>query len=369
MQSPTFLPLDARDHYPACLRLAWLAVPVATETLDLYLTWHFGSQWESLLAGRVQFALRSGCLQIQGDASADWQPSLPPEFSLDSGALVQITVNSSPVAALWGCDFRLVSGEPVLAGASDRLHLGQWQGDETLTAQVVVAPTDLAIVNAEGLWPHQITPNQHAVLERCLAQFLVREHLTPALSWMQRRERAHRAADFAASSASLSQLKNHLAAVISQPTADLLTLAIAAGLTPATDLAGGNLRGADLRGLDLSGFDLSRTNLRGTDFSDADLSEANLQGARLGGADLSGALLSHADLRDCDLHRASLALANLGGADLTGANLLAANLSNANWSGAKVAGAQFDHGPGLTPDLQAMLVAGGARWVASEQSE
>ncbi|NJO19196.1 MAG: hypothetical protein HC838_02760, partial [Spirulinaceae cyanobacterium RM2_2_10] len=43
MQSPTFLPLDARDHYPACLRLAWLAVPVATETLDLYLTWHFGS--------------------------------------------------------------------------------------------------------------------------------------------------------------------------------------------------------------------------------------------------------------------------------------------------------------------------------------
>ncbi len=362
MQSPTSVSFAARDRYPACLRLAGQATPVATAALALQLTLHFGSQWESLLDGRVRFALRGLCLHFQGDG--DWQPELARDFNLDSGAHLQAIASDSP--ALWSCQISLVSGEQALAGSSELLTLGQWQAGSTLSVAATAAPADVAIAAAEGLWPHDITPNQHAALERRLAVFLAREYLAPYLSRMQHQTEASSApAPNPPAAASLDDLRTHLQAVLAEPSASLLALVELAGLAPATDLAGGNLRGADLRGLDLSGADLSRANLRGADLSDADLSDADLRGARLGGADLSGAFLSNADLRGCDLHRASLALANLGGADLREANLLAANLSNTSWSNTRVTGAQFDRNPGLTAELQASLVERGAQLVLS----
>jgi len=362
MPSPTSLSLDARDRYPACLRLAWHAASVAADTLNLAASFHFGNQWELLLDGRVKLALRGVALHLYGDGA--WQPTTPDTCALDSGARLQIA--PLPAPGLWSCHLRLLSGEPALLGASDRLPLGQWQGEPAFALEATVAAADLAIVSAEGLWPHAIAPNQHAILERRLALFLARERLAPYLSRMQYHAIAsHIAAPSAASNDSEAKLRAHLQAVLEQSDANLLVLAHLADLDPATDLAGGNLRGADLRGLDLSGADLSGANLRGADLSDADLSEANLQRACLGGADLSGAFLSNADLRDSDLHRASLALANLGGADLRGANLLAANLSNASWSNTLVAGAQIDSQAGLADDVQASLLERGAQLVAS----
>ncbi|MDJ0553857.1 MAG: pentapeptide repeat-containing protein [Microcoleaceae cyanobacterium MO_207.B10] len=200
----------------------------------------------------------------------------------------------------------------------------------------------------EGLWPHNISPNRLAVLERKLILWLrsqkFNSDLTPQLGQYKSPEELQALILSAVGAGcDFSEFRMIIKSVVEANTEDLLELAKIAGLDPTQDFAGAKLLGVNLCGVDLSGANLRGAYLRGADLSDADLSEANLGQVNLGGADLSGALLSNADLTEADLHCVSLALANLSGANLSDANLSNANLSNANLSDANLSDANLSN--------------------------
>ncbi|WP_293089105.1 pentapeptide repeat-containing protein [Okeania sp. SIO3B5] len=193
----------------------------------------------------------------------------------------------------------------------------------------------------EGLWPHNISPNRLAVLERKLVLWLrsqkFNSNLTSeSLQYKSSEELQTLILSATTAGCDFSGFRIIIKSVVEADTENLLELANIAGINPALDFAGAKLLGVNLCGVDLSGANLYGAYLRGADLSDADLSEANLGKVNLGGADLSGALLSNADLSEANLHRVSLALSNLSGANLSGANLSEANLSNANLSDANL---------------------------------
>jgi WD40 repeat protein len=63
-------------------------------------------------------------------------------------------------------------------------------------------------------------------------------------------------------------------------TPDFRAMALAAGLDPAMDFRGKDLRGIDFRRSNMSGFDFSGTDLRGCNFSHARVDGAHFVGAR-----------------------------------------------------------------------------------------
>ena len=200
------------------------------------------------------------------------------------------------------------------------------------------------MTGVEGLWPHNLSPNRLAVLERKLVLWLQEQPLPAEIHEMTLHYNNHEDLQLltqkaAAYGCHFSVLQTTVQAVISAPNDNFLELAELAGLNPFEDFAQGRLLGVNLRGLNLSGAKLTKSYLRGADLTDIDLTSADLSNANLAGADLSGALLSDADLSGADLHRVSLALANLSGANLTQANLEDANLSNCNLSDANLTGA------------------------------
>lgn len=200
------------------------------------------------------------------------------------------------------------------------------------------------MTGVEGLWPHNLSPNRLAVLERKLILWLQKQPLPADIHEMALHYKSHEDLQLLTQKAAsqgchFSDLQTTVQAIISAKTDDFLELAEIAGLNPLEDFAEARLLGANLRGLDLSGAKLTNAYLRGADLSDIDLTNADLKNVNLGGADLSGALLSDADLTGADLHRVSLALANLSGSNLTNANLEDANLSNCNLSDANLSGA------------------------------
>ncbi|MBW4575587.1 MAG: pentapeptide repeat-containing protein [Aphanothece sp. CMT-3BRIN-NPC111] len=202
------------------------------------------------------------------------------------------------------------------------------------------------LTGTERLWPHNLSPNRLAVLERKLAIWL---HSSPNLnpdqvspSWQSDAlAEVPTWKQLGDTGVDLSKLTKVIQGILDAKTENFSDLAKIAGLDLAVDFAGAKLLGTDLSGIELNGACLQGAYLRGASLSDADLSEASLSGANLAGADLSGALLSNADLNHTDLHRASLALANLSGANLSGANLTAANLNNANLSNANLSNANL----------------------------
>lgn len=226
--------------------------------------------------------------------------------------------------------------------------------DFVLTGRVTAA--DLRILESNGLWHHDISPNCHGILERVVLREVVKTLPSP-LSSLGKPD-GHKRPIY--SSASTLETLAKTIADLTQCSTDFSTLLPLSQLDPREDLVGINLMAGDLRNQDLSNANLMRSNLRGADLSDADFTEANLSYARLSGADLSGALLSNADLRGTNLHRASLALANLSGADLRAADLRGANLSQINLSGAKVQGLRWGENEGIAPAVEAYLQAAGA---------
>ncbi len=200
----------------------------------------------------------------------------------------------------------------------------------------------------EGLWPHNISPNRLAVLERKLmlwlrSQKFNSELTSQSLQYKPAEELQALMLSATAAGCDFSEFRVMIKSVVEAEIEDFLELANIADLNPAVDFVGAKLLGVNLCSVDLSGADLRGADLRGADLSDADLSEANLSKTNLGGADLSGALLSNANLTEANLHRVSLALANLSGADLSGANLSDANLSNANLSNADLSNADLSN--------------------------
>ena len=363
MQKPLFtMPLlESQNKYPNCLSMKLEAIPVHsggnnTPELDLYLTLEFNEQWESLLGGRIKFGLKGGELKLKHEGG---------EFSLASGefsdAFCQVTTKDLKQDAVWV--FQANPGEPILQGLVNQVKLGTYKLSDKhcrFEANFEVSPSDLSVRDAEGLWRHDISPNQLAVIDRKLVVLLCGSKFKPYLSQAQLCYDCFPSFSSRDNSPNLKQLQELIQQISETKTNDFLELAKIAALDVTMDFAGGNLLGANLSKIDLSGANLCRCNLRGADLTDADLSEANLSGAILSGADLSGAYLENADLSYTDLHRASLALANLGGADLCGANLRDTNLSSANLSGAKVNSARFANNLGLSQELKQNLSQRGA---------
>jgi uncharacterized protein YjbI with pentapeptide repeats len=389
-----------------CLSMQLSGQPISdptqdTEFLDLYVSLHFHEAWQSIEEGRFKFGAIGGTLKLALDrAEMAVDESEPPSrtVNFDGEAIaVEVTRGGSERQPTW--TWILKSGAPVLHGGIDRLKLGRARltGQPfSIEATFEVSAANLALIEAERLWPHDISPNKHGVLERRLIQELAAFKLQPYLSRVELRyssldrEPSLTQYEIDASETGFDRLQETIARVMDAKTDDFTELAQLAELDLLQDFAGAKLWGCNLSGVDLSGANLEGTKLRGADLCDADLSEANLRGVQLGGADLSGALLSDANLERADLHRCSLALANLSGANLVGANLTEANLSNANLSdakltganlsgadlhqaglvltdltetnltGVKVEGARFKKDAGLSVEIEQMLKAGGA---------
>ncbi|MEC4854186.1 MAG: pentapeptide repeat-containing protein, partial [Jaaginema sp. PMC 1079.18] len=226
---------------------------------------------------------------------------------------------------------------------------------QDLQARFTVKPHHVYLTDAENLWPHSISPNQHAVLDRAIVNFLMEYEFAAPLSLITLASQNPVFNHPSASTAASDHLQGQIERITSAQPDNFLALAKAAHLDPKTDFAGGNLRGTELNNLDFGSANLVGVNFRGAELCDCDLSAAQLQQANLRGADLSGAYLANANLRYSDLQRASLALANLADADLRGANLSQTNLSQTNLSHAAVSGAYFGENVGLSQEMAANL--------------
>lgn len=398
----TKLSIESENKYPDCVSLQLEAIPVPsgladTHQLDLYLRVNFQEHWEPLANGRVKLGLKGGKLRLHlenaefsvasEELSGSWVPGTDEE-KLQRGSregenvvdssyhektaqeaenlqliCCQISPPDSKTDLVWKIEVK--TGELILQGVLKNKKLGTLSITKKpcrVDTSFEIYHTDLSIIDAEGLWRHDIHPNQHAVLERKLALFLWESKLKFGLSRVQLCYECPpiKKEEIEFSSTATLDLSNLIQKIITSQTHDLLELAKIAKFNPLTDFAGGNLRGTTLDEIDLSNANLCRTNLRGVQLCDAELTDANLSGANLGGADLSGADLGNANLSDSDLHKASLALANLSGANLSNANLREANLSNTNFSGAKLKEAKFGNNAGITEEIKATLIQKGA---------
>lgn len=395
--------LEFHNKYPDCLWMQLEAIPVASDTtdtqhLDLYASLNFNEHWEPLLGGRVKFGLQGGTLRLNLENGEIPLASrqlfgffnlLPIEKAQQNQSLEEVSLtenqpgvrdkqpqkksaetdcNSCHVSTL-GDDaspvwrFELERGKTVLKGLLQSLNLGEVPAQPCrIEAVFEVFKEDIYITDTEGLWLHDITPNQHSILEKILSVYLQANKLQSALSWalfcydLPKVERPE-SEIFPAAEAELQALVDR---IIAAKTDNFAELAKIANLNPALDFAGANLRGTTLSAVDFSSAKLDRANFRGADLSDADFSDANLQNAKFSGADLSGAFLGNADLKGADLHRSSLALANLSGANLCNANLVEVNLTNANLGGANVESARFGNNSGISEEMKVNLQQRGA---------
>lgn len=334
-----------------CLSIELTGTPVSqqpdgTPYLDLNLTLCFKEAWQQIDGGWFKFGLTGGKLVLnlenatipEGLSLLTTAIELTGEESQSVSCQVAIATETQPS---W--IFTLNAGTSLLNGELGlvklaRLHLTQMPVRVVATFEVTAA--EVQILETEGLWLHDISPNKQGVLHRMLTRSLVELKYQPYLKRAELKYASESESAIATeempetADGSLSAIAEAIAPIVSAPTHSLIELAKLANLNLAEDFAGAKLWGIELRGADLSGANLAEAKLRGADLTDADLTEANLTGVHLAGADLSGALLSDANLTDADLHRCSLALANLSGAILTNANLQEANLSNANLSDA-----------------------------------
>ena len=359
------------NRYPDSLYLDVVATPVvsggsAIEQIDLYLSLDFHEQWQSVNTGRVKLGFKGGELKLRlenGEMPTECrhlsngvQLSPPKETTLMQPLECQVLTQGSNQSPIWVWQGK--TGTSVLQGSLQAAKLGTVKVTAhpcVMEAVFTVSSADIYLTSVEGLWPHTISPNQLAVLERRLILFLLKSKFQPYLSRVVWQYDQHQGLEKltppntsdprlslnACEPGEFAQLADIIQHVMTDGTDNFLELAKIAGLNPLVDFTGAKLLGVNLRGVDLSGANLRRVYLRGADLSDTDLSGANLQGANLGGADLSGAYLSDADLSNAELHRSSLALANLSGANLTQANLSEANLSNANLSDANLTDANL----------------------------
>jgi hypothetical protein len=357
-------PLESHNPYPQAVTLTLDLQPISEgDTWGIRVIFDQQDQWLSLLSGRIKVIIRGGTLRLQGQGGTlRFNPDLPPG--------VQICHRSTSEGQ-WRIDFggnpRSLNGDLGGLTSSPSSH---WQATFTIT------PADLAIADSQGLWPPDFAPNQLAVADRLIAQFLVRDWFPPALSWSQWAigsaipwQPLYVLPDAEILREKEMRLGDRLQLLAQSSTPDLLALAQLVGLDPQRDLAGGKFVGANLSGIDLSNAQLAGSNFRGAILTDADLSGADLTQSNFRGADLSGAYLEGANLTQADFRKGSLALANLIGADLTQANLQGTALNNTNFSAANLSQAQLGDNAGITPEQQRALIKNGAKLVATSDPE
>lgn len=350
--------LESHNRFPDCLLMQIELVSKPSDEMkeqcDLYLTIEFNKQWKSLLDGRIELGLKGGTLEVKLENG-----KLKLESPLINGQFVTI-LTSDRTHSTW--QFSPKPGDSLIKGAAKQIKLGTLipaSINFRVEATFAVSASDISLLDTEGLWKHDISPNKHGILERAIALFLLETHFKPYLSRTQLKgERLNNW------QSSIQKSESHLQQIIDRiyqaPRDNFLELAKLAGLDPLQDLAGGNFLAANLSGISLNSANLYRSHFRGAVLTDADLSEANLSYAKLNGADLSGAYLENANLSYADLHNASLALGNAIAANFTGANLVGANLSNTNFSSSIVSQAIFGENPGLSEQVKQSLIERGA---------
>ncbi|MEB3355445.1 MAG: pentapeptide repeat-containing protein, partial [Synechococcales bacterium] len=349
MAQPISAPIQLVEQVNRCPEVVQLQVDaVPTDGgLEVFIALQFGQMVQPLAGGKAQVAIARSYLTLELE-NAQWvQPAVAPSIVTDWGHLLP-SPESTATQPSWMMSAR---DGGVLRDTVERTSLGRVQvGDRPvkLTATLTTTPADHCLMDVEGLWRHDISPNRHGLLERKLVRLIWQQRFAPYLGRVKLcyncPEPCSVTAPTGDSEINLLEdgaIASLIQSVVESPSDALPDLANLLELEVRTELAGLSIRGGSLNGLDLSGTDLSWANLRGTDLTDTELSEANLTGARLAGADLSGADLGSANLQGADLRRASLALANLSGANLREANLSQTNLSQTNLNGALVAGAQF----------------------------
>jgi uncharacterized protein YjbI with pentapeptide repeats len=360
--------LSCKHQYPQACLLEGEIHPLDASTGDLYITLTLNQEELLLLDGKVKFGFKGGYLKLNLDNCilADLEEPIAGSFVGNQATSSLIPAHITP-----SCDrhhltweLQIFTMQTILQGRLSRIKLGTIQDikpDSTLEVSFEIDLKHLGIIEVDGLWPHDINPNQHGILERAIARHLRGSHFKNTLSYLKfSAEGLELPKNDQNDQKSQETLKNLIQQLNQAKHKTFLELAEIAEINPLIDLAGGNFVAGSLSGLQLSGAILDHVNLRGADLTDIDLSEAKLRGARLSGADLSGAYLENVDLRDSDLHSASLALANLIGADLRSANLQQTNLSNANLTSALVEQAKFANNLGISEEMRQNLQARGA---------
>jgi hypothetical protein len=356
--------LESHHQSSDSLAADWQLIPVkdTPNQFELYLNLEFGQPRREILNGQAKLALRAAKLELELQ-----EATFLPVNTLNCPLIHPIDQIFS-LQPRW--EIRHEPESKFLQGQQTKINLGlieSQQGSAIVIARVIVQAADLMLIEIEGLWRHDITPNKHAVLERKLAHFLQKTTFYPYVSqvvfaeensnWQPLPQKARTKENQATA---ITNLNNLIQLIYQTPSDNFLELLAIAGLNPLTDLAGGDLTATNLSGINLNSANLKEVNLRGADLTDTDLSEANLQYAKLNGADLSGAYLEGANLSYASLQSASLALANLIGVNLVGANLTATNLQNASLAQVQVTNAIFQNNIGLTADLQQQLQLKGA---------
>jgi uncharacterized protein YjbI with pentapeptide repeats len=361
------LQLDSHNRYPDCLFLNLTTAATDTpQQVDLGLTLHFNDRWQPLLAGRVKFGIKGGEIALDLDpstielsnlAEGAWPLADSPQTPVP---ILDIQPNS-PDALTWNVEIQ--GSDPILRGRLDNIRLATLKlrsSPSYFRASFSTRPDRVYLTDAEGLWRHDINPNQHAILERLIANTLVNHYIQTDLSVTTLAGQSPQWSTAEPLAPALQALQTQIDSISTAKTLNFKELAALANLKPHKDFTGGNLRGTVLNGIDLSCANFAHVNLRGAELCDVDFSDSNLKGSKLSGADLSGAYLENTDLRYSDLHRASLALANLAEADLRGANLEETNLSQATLSYAQVEGARFGKNIGLSEEVKRSLQQRGA---------
>ena len=338
---------DYQPHQYVSMELE--VTPVTAKEFDLYLSLKFTPQWQNLGKGRLQLSLLGGTLRLRLDQSQMMHVISQPHPGWD------LIASESHGELVW-----LVKSQQ--QQLCQKCKLGTFAitvEDYQITASFTAIPETISLNAIEGLWPHNLSPNKHAILDRKLALCLYKNILFGKISVVNKENQSQQFIPPELTPETLIEIEKLIDDVYGAKTDNFTDLMALFDLNPLIDLAGGNFLATRLNGIELSGANLSLTQWRGADLTDADLSEADLSDASLAGADISGAYLGNANLQRANLHRASLALANLIGANLSNANLKETNLTKTNFSGAIVSGTILQHNLGLSEgDKQSLLQRG-----------
>ncbi len=220
------------NRCPGCLSMKLQGTPVQPGQIDLYLTINFNEQCEPLVGGSVKFGLTGGELKLRLENG-----SIPYEFRELSGSLklsphqkgqdpqdnqaqntvkssviqsqdnisgkseteltedktnppqlvaFQVTTKGSQQNPAWV--FEVETGEPILKGSINNVKLATLKVIALpcyIEATFEVSLQDVYLTQTQGLRSPNISRNQLAVLERGIAQLLLKRKLKPYLSRQQ----------------------------------------------------------------------------------------------------------------------------------------------------------------------------------------
>ncbi len=345
------------NQCPDCLSMAIAIIPIEgfDQEYDLYLSYQFNEQKESLFEGEITFSVKSCLLKIDFKNVLLIENFTNQDINYCDNYSWQIN-NINP-------DKNVVSPTKKIKLAKVKIN-----GDSyACESQFIVKAEEISLTQIEGLWKHNLTPNKHGVLDRKIAKFIHQYYFEPYGCKI-----TFSSSDFSLPTNNISEekqaflniiksdLKSIIENIYNTEKNDLLILVKMAKLDILTDLVGGNFVGANLTGINLNKANLKNINFRGADLTDADLSESNLSYAKLNGADLSGAYVENANLQGVNFTNASLALANLIGSNLEGANFTKTNLTSTSFANTSLKEAMFVDNIGLTPENKQILISKGA---------